>query len=66
MESRKRDLVAGELVFQQKVELRIFEQRYCFGSHDVQEFIAQSRLLQGGILAGHNFHTLRPFVRTFP
>ena len=46
------------VVFQEKLELKVFEQRYCLGSRRIQEVVYRSYVLQGCGCAGHTFRTL--------
>jgi len=46
------------VVLQQKLELKVLEQRYCLGSRDIQEVVYRSYVLQGCAGAGHTFRTL--------
>ncbi|SEP30391.1 hypothetical protein SAMN05216388_10726 [Halorientalis persicus] len=48
------------VVFQEKLELKMVEQRYCFGSRRIQEVVYRSYVLQGVGTVGHSFQTLRP------
>ena len=52
-------LRGGEhVVLQQKLELKMFEQRYCLGSRDIQEVVDRSHILQGCACVGHTSRTL--------
>jgi len=54
-------LRGGEhVVLQEKLELKVFEQRYCLGSRCIQKVVYRSYVLQGVGTAGHSFQTLRP------
>jgi hypothetical protein len=46
------------LLLQQKLELKILEQRYCLGSRDIQEVVYRSYVLQGCACVGHTLGTL--------
>jgi hypothetical protein len=46
------------VVPQQKLELKMFEQRYCLGSRDIQEVVYRSCILQGCACVGHTSRTL--------
>jgi hypothetical protein len=53
-------LRGGEhVVLQQKLELKVLEQRDCLGSRDIQELVDRCYVLQGVGTAGHSFQTLR-------
>jgi hypothetical protein len=46
------------VVLQQKLELKMFEQRYRLGSRDIQEVVYRSYVLQGCACVGHTSRTL--------
>jgi hypothetical protein len=43
----------------EKLELKVFEQRQCLGSHETEELVDRSIFLQGLRTLGHSFHSLR-------
>jgi hypothetical protein len=54
----------GEIVvLQQKLKLRVPEQRYGLGSHDSQEIVYRSYVLQGVGTAGHSVQVLRSSMK---
>jgi hypothetical protein len=46
------------VVVQQKIELKVFKQRNCLGSRDIQEVVYRSYVLQGCACVGHTSRTL--------
>jgi hypothetical protein len=59
-------LRGGEhVVLQEKLELKMFEQRYCLGRRRIQEVVDRSYVLEGGGAGGHSFQALQPLLGGF-
>jgi hypothetical protein len=59
-------LRGGEhVVLQEKLKLKMLEQRYCLGSRDIQEVVYRSYVLQGCAGVGHTSRTLLPRMWRF-